>query len=1403
MTFDIDLGKVGITPGGEWNNDSSYERLTLVSRDGASYLSLMDNKGVEPGTDWNVWQLVAAKGADGQDGADGEGGSGTGDTIGVAYYSDGYLYWTKNGDWLLSPDGDMVRASAIDGGGDGGSSAGAAFKSIVFKRSNTTPDTPDGGSFENPTPSGWSDGIPSGESKLWMSARWFYSDSAMTAKTSWSAPAQATDTADIDFEYSSIVSPGTPTTNPSYWHNDGAANDIWMAVRVKKNGVWGEWSVMKVKGEKGEDGEKGADAVAIRIIGAKDSVSELPSDYSGNAGDAYVVNGIIYVWDGDSWQNIGAFQGPPGESNYIFVAFSNDSGTTLTANDGTTPGKYWGYAIVNNNIRPLSASAYTWGKFQGEDGFGYEFIYMKTETPTAPDIPESSNVDEYVPSGWSDDPYDVSEEYPYCWMCMRKKVNGVWGNYIGSDTNTGKAALFAKYGRDGVDGAPGISPNTSYKSTAFIRSSAAIVSAPVVDDTITDPSDTSFSGNYEHPIPYGWSDGIPSGTGKIWMTTRIFSSDGEDPQQSEWSTPKIVSDTETMDYEWSTAEEPGIPSKSSPSAAETNSYWADEPGDVDDPTQIKWMAQRSISNGAYVGDWLVMRIKGEKGEDGTGLAIKGTLASASALPQSGNNTGDAYLIDGDLWIWDGDSWANAGHIQGEPGVDGATPYLHIKYSDDGGAHFTNNGGETPGAYIGIYWDYTPADSSNVSSYTWKKWVGEDGFGYEYIFKPTADNTAPDVPSGTSQADDFVPTGWYDNPPSISESMPYCWVCYRKKTDGQWGQFIGAAGNTSKAALWAHYGKDGASGKGIVSIVEMYAVNNSPATAPRYWETTIPSTDESNKYLWNYEIINYTDGDSITTPPAVIGVYGTGRGISSIVEYYLASASASGITRSSSGWSTDAQSQMPTTIKPFLWNYEVITYTDGTSDTSDPIVIGHYGADGADGIQGIGIDSIDEYYLATDLATGVTKNTTGWTTSVQTINANKPYLWNREVIHFSDGSVQDIQPCIIGHFGEDGTDGRGISSITEHYLASSLANVTRATSGWTTTPQTISASAQYLWNYETVNFSDGTHIDTDPVIIGVYGVATAVDDLAFLRGVFGKDNVSGESGAILRNLIGVTSPSDPTKVIAMLNASSIGEDSTHGKLLIAGGLDGLTAAGINAATFKVYADGHIVAQDGSIGPFTVDGTTLRSEWTNDVTYGSSGQFELDAQSLFMNLSGQGGINRGTFCVGYNIGADPTTINYPVCSVTSTGENTALRATGSANGNALEVYGKSSFVGRSTFTDVSIMGAVTFSGVANRLRRPVYNPAASSTLMLDPLSHHTVIIRNDNVVVNLPSNSLTGDEFIIITSGKAATLKVDGISTATMIGGGSKTDYTPNSTIQLPANYQYSILYNGAEWIITKH
>lgn len=134
-----------------------------------------------------------------------------------------------------------------------------------------------------------------------------------------------------------------------------------------------------------------------------------------------------------------------------------------------------------------------------------------------------------------------------------------------------------------------------------------------------------------------------------------------------------------------------------------------------------------------------------------------------------------------------------------------------------------------------------------------------------------------------------------------------------------------------------------------------------------------------------------------------------------------------------------------------------------------------------GDNGVGVSKVEEFYLISSSDTDVTVSTSGWTATVQTPTKDKRYLWNYEKVTYTDGKVENTQPCIIGMYSEEG---RGISSIMEYY-ARSTSNSTSPTL-WSTTPPTLTATYKYLWNYEKITYTDGTTSQTTPAVIGVYG-----------------------------------------------------------------------------------------------------------------------------------------------------------------------------------------------------------------------------------------------------------------------------------------------------------------------------
>ena len=63
-------------------------------------------------------------------------------------------------------------------------------------------------------------------------------------------------------------------------------------------------------GPQGPPGPQGDPGTGVTILGSLDDPSELPDD--GEIADVYLINGELWVWDGEAWINAGNIQGPAG-----------------------------------------------------------------------------------------------------------------------------------------------------------------------------------------------------------------------------------------------------------------------------------------------------------------------------------------------------------------------------------------------------------------------------------------------------------------------------------------------------------------------------------------------------------------------------------------------------------------------------------------------------------------------------------------------------------------------------------------------------------------------------------------------------------------------------------------------------------------------------------------------------------------------------------------------------------------------------------------------------------------------------------------------------------------------------------------------------------------------------------
>lgn len=445
---------------------------------------------------------------------------------------------------------------------------------------------------------------------------------------------------------------------------------------------------------------------------------------------------------------------------------------------------------------------------------------------------------------------------------------------------------------------------------------------------------------------------------------------------------------------------------------------------------------------------------------------------------------------------------------GENGANGETSYLHIAYatSADGKTGFSTTNAVDK-TYIGQYVDFTKADSANPAKYHWSKFQGPKGdkgdpgeqglrglqgekgdqgiqgpkgadgkdgkttyfhIKYSAVSNPTSASQMTETPSkyiGTYV--DFTQTD-SDDPKKYS-----------------WQQLEGSQGPQGKQGI---SGTNGADGK--TSYLHIKYSNDGGKTF------TGNSGEDIGAYIGT--CVDYAKDD-----PTSVGMYkwakikgeagakgdkgDTGKGVKSTSVAYQVSTS--GTTVPTGTWSGSVPSA---SAGQYLWTRTIITYTDDT--TSTIYSVGRMGTNGANGTNGKSIGSVVNYYLATASSSGVTTATSGWTTAVQSVSAAKKYLWNYEVVKYTDGTVASTTaPCIIGSYGDrgskgdkgdTGSTGNGIKSITEHY-AVSTSNSTVPTS-WSSTVPTMTESNKYLWNYETITYTNGTTVDTTKRVIGVYG-----------------------------------------------------------------------------------------------------------------------------------------------------------------------------------------------------------------------------------------------------------------------------------------------------------------------------
>ena len=503
---------------------------------------------------------------------------------------------------------------------------------------------------------------------------------------------------------------------------------------------------------------------------------------------------------------------------------------------------------------------------------------------------------------WKDNPGSVNVSNKYQYVSIRKMSNGVWGAFS-------YPKLWSKYAI------------VKFKSIAF--------TATTIDTDLSGCIVTG--GNFSNPLPdltkkgeqtidVKWTDGPEpdESTGKIqiWMTSANVSEDNTSALV--WSTPQKMTDTSDFQVEWSSTDKSLTELASINQSLTQSKYnfgtflnannynenvaelaWRTAMSDDfgisfgDNSENAILMATCQLKNGVW-SDWKITRVKGEKGDAGTSVNIKGKIVYESYLtsgteynyenanngrstytpdktPENGdllivypaepnesgiyygnasdggklymwkytnnkwidyNNpnsigeeTGNTYVSpNGHLILWDGDSWQDLGNIVGPEGKSYTIAVKYAKDGKNGDKEVITNELEIPNAkWIGIcvYEEGTTIPDIKDPSWKWSLFKGQDGYGYEYIFKATSTKDSasipqvPQMPSGGNwhTTPNIIPGGWTDEPIEPSEKDRYIWMCWRKfdHEKQQWTDFMGVE-NTTNAKLWHFYVTDGKPGE---------------------------------------------------------------------------------------------------------------------------------------------------------------------------------------------------------------------------------------------------------------------------------------------------------------------------------------------------------------------------------------------------------------------------------------------------------------------------------------------------------------------------------------------------------------------------------------------------------------
>ncbi len=283
-------------------------------------------------------------------------------------------------------------------------------------------------------------------------------------------------------------------------------------------------------------------------------------------------------------------------------------------------------------------------------------------------------------------------------------------------------------------------------------------------------------------------------------------------------------------------------------------------------------------------------------------------------------------------------------------------------------------------------------------------------------------------------------------------------------------------------------------------VQYYLSTSNTTLSGGTWSDNAPSWVDG-KYMWSRTKVTNAKGEVSYEPSingtCIAGATGAtgkdgingkdgvnGKSItikSKAIEYQ---ASTSGTSAPTGTWTTT----IPNVNKgSYLWTRTTVTYSDDTNTVSYSVayrgtdgIDGTNGTNGTNGKDGKGITSIT-YYYATSTSQTAPSEANITSTTIPTLNATNKYLWQKEVIKFSDNTNKTsiLLIAVYGDKGQTGATGKGVKSIVEQYYLSS-SNTAQTGGDWSNT-QPNWVNGKYIWTKSHITWSDNTTTDTTPIL----------------------------------------------------------------------------------------------------------------------------------------------------------------------------------------------------------------------------------------------------------------------------------------------------------------------------------